>query len=142
MISYTLQIGHISVGNMKGKNMFSLYNIITFYKYKKAMLHIVNVCSDEQDTIDRLTIGTNEFMEQCIWANKADGFIKVFILMTALIIRISDPSAANTFAEIMMFALWADSIMNYCVAKQRLKVVSYYRDKILRYNKEKCNDET
>ncbi len=112
--------------------MLSIYNAIQLQKYKKSMKQLEDISQDNQETVVKMTNVTKEFMERYFWANKAEIITKILILIIALCI--DNSSAADMFATIMLYILFADCLFNYCVSIKRVNIVGYYRNLIYREN--------
>lgn len=108
--------------------MFSIYNAIQLYKYKRTMKKIIEVYPDNQELIVNMTNVTTEFIEHCHLINRLGSIPKIFMLIIALCIRNSN--AADTFAIIMLGVLTADCLLDYYVSKNRLNAVTFYNNLI------------
>lgn len=117
--------------------MFSIYNAIQLYKYKRTMKKIIDVYPDNQELIINMTNVTTEFMKHCRLINKLGSVPKIFMLIIALCIR--NLNAADTFTIIMLGVLIADCLLDYYVITNRLNVVAYYHHLICEKTKENKN---
>lgn len=119
------------------KLMFSIYNAIQLYKYKRTMKKITDVYPDNQELIINMINLTTEFMNRCRLITKLGCIPKIFMLIIASCIRNSN--TANIFAVIMLCVLIADCLLDYYVITNRLNVVEYYHHLIREKTKENEN---
>lgn len=122
----------VTVTNQKSERqvqlLFSIYNAVQLHKYKKNMKYIVDLCLDNQETAAKMANVTHEFTRRCVLAIKLGNIVRIFMVIILLCTTI--PSVADMFAEIMFYIFWTDNFLDYCIGKERLRTIEFYRNQI------------